>query len=75
MNPIDLDRGGVPQLLSLPQTALRLGVCKRTVERLIGDQQIHACKVGRSTRITVTELVRFVASLNGGTTETSGMPT
>lgn len=56
--------GNLPQLLTLPQFARHLGVCKRTVERLIAARVIQACKVGRSTRIAASELVRYVASLN-----------
>lgn len=55
----------LPHLLTVPQFAERLCVCKRTVERLIAAQQIRACKVGRSTRIAASELVRYIASLNG----------
>ena len=65
MNTIDQSRCEMPQLLTLNQFALRLGVCKRNVERLISAHQIRACKVGRSTRIAVSELVRYVGSLNG----------
>ena len=52
----------LPQLLTLAQFAGRLGVCKRSVERLIAAGQIRALKVGRSTRLSASELVRFVAS-------------
>ena len=58
----------LPQLLTLAQFAQRLCVCRRTVERLIAAQQIRAFKVGRSTRIAASELVRYVSSLNGGPT-------
>lgn len=58
----------LPQLLTLTQFAQRLCVCRRTVERLIAAQQIQACKVGRSTRIAASELVRYVSSLNNGPT-------
>lgn len=56
--------GNLPQLLTLTQFARQLGVCKRTVERLVSARAIQACKVGRSTRIAASELVRYVASLN-----------
>jgi excisionase family DNA binding protein len=64
----------LPQLLTLTQFAQRLSVCKRTVERLIAAQQIRACKVGRSTRVSAAELVRYIASVNGSPSEKGTPP-
>lgn len=55
----------LPQLITVSQFGQRLGVCRRTVERLIATQKIRVCKIGRSTRISVSELVRYIASLHG----------
>lgn len=55
----------LPQLLTVSQFAQRLAVCRRTVERLVAAQKIRVFKVGRSSRIAVSELVRFTAPANG----------
>ena len=60
---VNSDSIELPQLLTVSQFGHRLGVCRRTVERLIATQQVQSCKIGRSTRIAVAELVRYVASI------------
>jgi excisionase family DNA binding protein len=56
----------IPQLaLTVPQAAARLAVCRRTIERLVAVGQLRVLKIGRSTRIEVTELVRYLESLRG----------
>jgi len=62
----------LPQLLTVAQFAQRLAVCRRSVERLIAAQEIRAFKIGRSTRIAVSELVRFVAKLQSGDPSNGG---
>ncbi len=62
----------LPQLLTVAQFAQRLALCRRSVERLIAAQEIRAFKIGRSTRIAVSELVRFVAKLQSGDPSNGG---
>jgi len=62
----------LPQLLTVNEVGQRLGLCRRSVERLIASQQLRACKIGRATRIAVAELVRFVNGLHQGPTTTGG---
>lgn len=69
---LNSDPSELPQLLTVSQFGQRLGVCRRTVERLISTQQIRACKIGRATRIAVTELVRYVKVLHGDGSTTGG---
>lgn len=52
----------LPQLLTVPEFAKRLGVCRRTIERLMAAHAIRSCKVRGARRIVASELVRFVAS-------------
>ncbi len=69
---LNSDPSGLPQLLTVNQVGQRLGLCRRSVERLIASQQLRACKIGRATRIAVAELVRFVNVLHQGPTPTGG---
>lgn len=62
----------LPQLLTVSQFAQRLSICRRTVERLVASQKIRACKIGRSTRISVSELVRYIESLHGNSDRSGG---
>lgn len=51
-------------LLSVPDAAKRLGVCRRSLERLIADGVFpRPVKLGRSSRVPVTDVERFVESL------------
>jgi excisionase family DNA binding protein len=54
----------LPQLLNLDEVASRLGVCRRTVVRLIAAGSLCAVKIGSATRIPVSELVRYVDELS-----------
>lgn len=49
--------------LSLLQVAARLGVSRRTVERLIAGQELKSVKVGSLTRVRESELLRYLESL------------
>jgi excisionase family DNA binding protein len=69
---LNSDSPELPQLLTVTQVGQRLGLCRRSVERLIASQQLRACKIGRATRIAVAELVRFVNGLHQGPTPTGG---
>jgi len=51
-------------LLTVPDAAKRLGVCRRSLERLIADGVFpRPVKLGRSSRVPVTDVERFVESL------------
>jgi excisionase family DNA binding protein len=46
--------------LTIPEAAARLRVHERTVWRLVKAKKIHVHRFGRSTRIAVTELERYI---------------
>lgn len=50
-------------LLSVPEVAERLGVSRRTVERLIAGRELKSVKVGSLTRVRESELLRYLESL------------
>jgi len=51
-------------LLTLKQTAQRLAISKRTLERLISGGQFPApLKIGRSSRVTVDDVDEFLQRL------------
>jgi excisionase family DNA binding protein len=47
--------------ISYRDAARRLSVCERTVWGLVRDGHLQAVRIGRSVRIPVAELERFVA--------------
>jgi excisionase family DNA binding protein len=50
-----------PQLLTIDQTAARLGVSKSTVEKWLRSKALASFKMGRLVRIDSEELARFIA--------------
>jgi excisionase family DNA binding protein len=52
----------VERLLDVDATAEALGVCPRTVRRMIKDGRIPALRVGRSVRIRAADLNRLINS-------------
>ena len=60
----NIDHGGI-LLLSYVQAAKRLNVSRTTVYLLIAEGKLKPVHIGRSARITVGELDRFVAELEG----------
>lgn len=48
-------------LLTVQQTAIALAVSPRTVYALIGDGKLASVTFGRSRRVRVTALERFIA--------------
>ncbi len=50
---VNSESSELPQLLTVSQVSQRISICRRTVERFIATQQLHACKIGRATRIAV----------------------
>jgi len=53
-----------PRLLTVPDTAARLGVSNRTAWRLIATGAIKSVRVGaRGTRISEAALADFIAKL------------
>lgn len=53
-----------PRLLTLNETAQRLAICKRTLERLIAAGEFPApLKIGRSVRVAESDLQLFLETL------------
>jgi excisionase family DNA binding protein len=52
----------VERLLDVTAVADTLGVCPRTVRRMIKDGRIPALRVGRSVRIRAADLNRLINS-------------
>jgi excisionase family DNA binding protein len=53
------------KLLTVPESALALGVSRRTTWRLIATGALRAVRVGvRSTRVRTTDLERYLADLS-----------
>ena len=52
----------VERLLDVTAVAETLGVCPRTVRRMIKDGRIPALRVGRSVRIRAADLNRLINS-------------
>jgi excisionase family DNA binding protein len=53
----------LPTLLKLPEVMERTGLSKASVYRVINSGQLKTVKIGRSVRISETELSRFINSL------------
>ncbi len=51
----------LPRLLSIPHVAEHLGVCTKTVRRLIQSGELLATRVGRAIRVTETDLGAYLA--------------
>jgi len=53
------------RLLTRPETAHRLAVSLRVVDRLIGEGELRCTRIGRSVRIDPRDLAAFVARQRG----------
>ena len=53
---------GQKLVLTYREAAASLGVCERTVWGLVRDGSLRAVRIGRSVRIPVSELERFLAT-------------
>ena len=53
--------GGTRLAVTNRETGDSLGVCERVVWQLVKDGRLKAVRIGRSVRIPVNELERFVA--------------
>ena len=51
----------LPRLLSIPHVAEHLGVCTKTVRRLIQSGELLATRVGRAIRVTEADLGAYLA--------------
>lgn len=58
-----MDTATLPTLLKLPEVMERTGLSKASVYRVINSGQLKTVKIGRSVRISETELSRFINSL------------
>ena len=57
-----ISESGEPECVSLSRAAKILGVCVRTVRREIERGRLAAFRVGRSLRIRMSELRRYMQS-------------
>lgn len=48
--------------LTYREAANTLGVCERTVWKLVDEGKLKACRIGRAVRIPVVEIERFLTS-------------
>ena len=55
----------LPRLLSIPHVAEHLGVCTKTVRRLIAAGGLPAIRVGRTIRIADSDLATYVGRGRG----------
>ena len=58
-----MDTATLPALLKIPDVMQRTGLSKASVYRVITSGQLKTVKIGRSVRITESELSRFINSL------------
>lgn len=49
-----------PELLTIPEAALKLRISERTIARLIADGQLHAPKIRRRRLISAASIKRFL---------------
>ena len=55
------EQGQKKLAVSYREAAASLGVCERTIWGLVRDGKLNAVRIGRSVRVPVAELERFVA--------------
>ena len=58
-----METATLPTLLKITTFMERTGLSKASAYRLINSGQLKTVKIGRSVRITETELSRFINSL------------
>jgi len=51
------------QLFSIPETAEILGCGRSSIYRMLSERKLTAVKVGRSTRVSISEIERLLGSL------------
>ena len=49
-----------PDILTIPQVAQALGVCRKTAYALVNDNKLGAIRVGRSIKVPKWSLEEFV---------------
>jgi len=54
-----------PQLLTRQQTAARLAISVKLLDRLIHAGTLKAVRIGRAVRVRETDLARYVQALEG----------
>lgn len=59
------------ELRTVPEAAQQLRVCRTTVYRLFTTGQLKPVHIGKSVRVTQSELNRFISSLTGETPDVS----
>ncbi len=58
------------QLISIDETGTRLGVCRRTVSRLIDKGKLRLVRVGRLARVRQSDVDRFIEEQTEGAENT-----
>ena len=56
---------GSPQLLTVSQTATRLGIGQSTVHQMIREGRLRSFKIGNSRRIPLSGIEAFISELPG----------
>ncbi len=59
------DRGLKPLAVTYDEAGKMLGVCSRVVWQLVKDEKLNATRIGRSVRIPIAELERFIQTQQG----------
>lgn len=59
------DQGQRKLAVNYREAAAYLSVCERTVWSLVRDGKLNAIRIGRSVRVPVAELERFVSAQQG----------
>ena len=49
-----------PDILTVPQVAQALGVCRKTVYALVNDNKLGAIRVGRTIKVPKFSLEEFI---------------
>ena len=60
MNSDEMNKDGNEMLLTVKETAERLGVSRRTVWRMIADKQLTACRFRRCTRLMLRQVMGYL---------------
>jgi len=56
----------IPQLLRPKEVAQKLAISLRAFWRLVADNNLRTVKIGRSTRVSVTDLVAYIERSRNG---------
>ena len=60
MNSDEMKKGGNEMLLTVGETAEKLGVSRRTVWRMIADEELTARRFRRCTRLMLSQVMGYL---------------